>query len=110
AGLEEYVFNTFVDLYAKLEAGKRLVPAGQFHELRYEEMVRDPVGELRKLYDRLGLAGFDEHLLPRLEEYLETIKGYETNRYQLSPEQRAEVERRWGEVIRRYGYAGEQKA
>lgn len=105
AGLEEYVFNTFTYLYEKLEKGKRLVPAGRFHELHYEDLVRDPVAELRKLYDGLGLDGFEEHLQPRLEEYLETIKGYETNRYQLSPERRAEIERRWGAVIRRYGYA-----
>ena len=41
---------------------------------------------------------------PRLERYLETIKGYETNRYEITPELRARIDRRWGEVIRRYGY------
>ena len=41
---------------------------------------------------------------PRLAKYLETIKGYETNRYELTPELRAKIDRRWGEVIRRYGY------
>ena len=49
------------------------------------------------------LGGY-ERFLPRLEAYLATIKGYETNRYQLAPEQRALVSRRWGDVIRRYGY------
>jgi hypothetical protein len=105
AGLEEYVFNTYLHLYEKLEEGKRLVPASRFHELCYEDLVRDPVGEMRKLYDHLGLNGFEEHLRPRLERYLETIKGYETNRYQLTPEQRTEIGRRWGAIIRRYGYA-----
>ncbi len=104
AGLEEYVSNTFVHLYEKLEEGKRLVPPGRFHELRYEDLVRDPLGEMRKLYDSLELGGFEKHLQARLEQYLEANRGYETNQYPLSPEQRKEIEQRCGTVIRRYGY------
>lgn len=103
AGLEEYVFTTFHRLYQKLEETRGLVPPGHFHELKYEDLVRDPVGEMRKLYERLQLGGFEQYR-PRLEGHLARLKGYETNRYELTPEQRAEIGRRWGEVIRRYGY------
>jgi hypothetical protein len=106
AGLEEQVLTTFNRLYARLEEGRRLVPPGQFHELRYEELIRDPVGQMRLLYERLALGGFEEYR-PRLERYLESIAGYETNRYELTPEQRAAVTGRWGDVIRRYGYGGD---
>ncbi len=104
-GLEEYVFSTFTMLYEKLEEGKRLVPPGHFHEMRYEDLVRDPAGEMRKLYDVLGLGGFDA-MLPKIERYFEANKGYRTNRYpDLGEGQRAEIARRWGGVIARYGYA-----
>jgi hypothetical protein len=103
AGLEEYVYATFLRLYEKLEEGKKLIPAGRFHELRYEDLVRDPVGQMQLLYERLGLGGFED-VRPRLEKYLENLKGYETNRYEITPELRAQIGRRWGEVIRRYGY------
>jgi hypothetical protein len=33
------------------------------------------------------------------------LKGYETNRYFLTPQERQAVTRRWGAVIRRHGYA-----
>jgi hypothetical protein len=105
AGLEEYVFRTFTHLYDRLEEGKRLVPAGRFHELRYEGLVCDPVAEMRRLYEGLGLGEF-ERVLPRLKQYLEANAGYRTNRYDPpTAELRAEIERRWGEVIRRHGYA-----
>lgn len=100
---EEYVFQTFNRVYTKLEEGKRDVPPTHFYELRYEELVRDPMAEMQKIYEQLQLGEF-EAMRPRLARYLETIKGYETNRYELTPELRAKIEHRWGDVIRRYGY------
>lgn len=102
-GLEEYVFETFLRLYERLEAGRRLLPPSQFFELRYEDLVRDPVGCLASLYDRLDLGAFDR-LRPRLERHLVENARYETNHYDLEPERLLEVERRWGPIIRRYGY------
>jgi hypothetical protein len=104
AGLEEYVFSTFSHLYERIEAGKRLVPPGRFHELRYEDLTADPIGQMRLLYERLGLGDF-EGVRPRLEQYLAAQAGYKTNRYSTpDPELAAQIERRWGHVIRQYGY------
>ncbi len=103
-GLEDHVFTTWLHLYDRLERGKALVPPAHFHELRYEDVIRDPVGEMRKLYDRLGLGSFDI-VLPRLEAYFKANTNYQTNRYRpLDPALQAEITRRWGNVIRRYGY------
>jgi hypothetical protein len=103
AGLEEQVLDTFVTMYQRLEEGKKLLAPGHFYELRYEDLTRDPAGELAKVYEHFQLGGF-ERFRPRLEAYLATIKGYETNRYRLTPEQRELLSQRWGDVIRRYGY------
>lgn len=103
AGLEEHVLRTFVRLYDKIEDGKKLIEPERFFELRYEDLVRDPVGEMQALYEQLELGGFDE-FLPRLRNYLSSVAGYETNRYQVTDEQRAKVSERWGHVIRQYGY------
>jgi hypothetical protein len=105
-GLEEHVFRTFLHFYDRLEEGRRLVAGNRFHELRYEDLVRDPVGEIDRLYQRLELGGFDE-LRPRLEEFLAGQKNYETNRYELTPALRDEITRRWGPVIRKYGYSAQ---
>lgn len=103
AGLEEHVLSTFTHMHQKLEEGKKLLDPGQFYELKYEDLVRDPAHELAKLYDHFQLGGFPK-VLPRLREYLAANDGYETNRYQLTPQQRDEISRRWGTVIQRYGY------
>ncbi|SOJ55995.1 hypothetical protein MSIMFB_03472 [Mycobacterium simulans] len=102
-GLDEQVVSTYVDLYRKLDEGRQLVDPSRFHELHYEDLIADPEGELRKLYDHLELGGF-EHYLPRLRQYLADHVDYKTNTYAQSAEQRAIVDEHWGEVMERYGY------
>jgi hypothetical protein len=102
-GLEEHVLKTFDRVYDKIEEGKGLIDFDRFYELRYEEVVGDPVGEMAKMYDHLGLGGF-EQVLPKLQAHLAGNADYRTNRYQMTDEQRADVTRRWGRVIRQFGY------
>jgi hypothetical protein len=104
AGLEEYVLTTFNRLYEGLERDRGLVRPSRFYELRYEELVRDPIGQMQALYDRLELGDF-EKLRPRLEEYVAKMADYQTNRYALTPQLRDKITQRWGKVIRQYGYS-----
>ncbi|ARG59855.1 sulfotransferase family protein [Mycobacterium kansasii] len=103
AGLDDKVLSTYVDLYRKLEEGRKLVAPSRFYELRYEDLIADPEGQLCRLYEHLGLGDF-ERLRPRLRRYFAERADYETNTYQLTAEQRATVTQHWGEVIDRYGY------
>jgi omega-hydroxy-beta-dihydromenaquinone-9 sulfotransferase len=103
-GLEEHVFSTHTHLYERIEQGKKLIPTGNFHELRYEDLVARPVEELQKMYQALGMDGFDRYR-PRLEDYLKANADYKTNRWPpMSDELKAEITRRWAVMIDRYGY------
>jgi hypothetical protein len=102
-GLEEHVFETFLHMHKKLQEGRTLVTPDNFYEIRYEDLIRDPIAEMKKLYDHLGLGEF-EAMKPRLEQYVARTGDYKTNQYDITPELRAQVEERWGEVIRQYGY------
>jgi len=86
--------------------GNRAEAAGRFAEAceRYQQALKILPGHV-PAYLSLGIAleGSGDARSAR-EAYLATLKGYETNRYQLTPGQRAEITRRWGDVIRRYGY------
>lgn len=102
-GLEENVLSTYLDMYRKLDEGREIVDPSRFYELRYEDLIADPEGQLRRLYEHLGLGDF-EHYLPRLRQYFADHADYATNAYRMTTEQRAIVAERWGEVVDRYGY------
>lgn len=103
AGLEDHVFNTFNRMHARLEEGKRLLPIEQYYELRYEDLVQDPVAAIRSIYDHFNLDSWNA-MEPRLKNFVAGLRGYETNKYKLTTDQRDEITRRWGDVIRQYGY------
>jgi len=101
--LEEYVFNAFDEMYTAFERDRTRLPSGALHEVRYEDLVADPVGTLGRAYAALGLEGFSS-LRPRLEAQLATTSGYRTNTYRHDPRIVTEVSRRWRGFIERYGY------
>jgi hypothetical protein len=104
AGLEEDVLRDFVRLHQKIEEGTKSLARNRFYELRYEDLVREPVHSMRRLYVRLDLGGF-ARLLPRLKQHFAEIADYRTNRHQITPQQRAAIALRWGPIVKKYGYA-----
>lgn len=107
-GLEERVLATFERMYQRFEEDRKSVPAGDLVDVRYEDLVRDPLGEVRRVYEGLELGGFEE-ALPRLRQFVEGQADYKTNRYTLDPRLEEQVTRRWGDMARRYGYEVRQE-
>jgi omega-hydroxy-beta-dihydromenaquinone-9 sulfotransferase len=106
-GLDEHVFKTLTRMYEAFDRDRPLVGAGQFCEVRYEELVASPIAQMRRVYEELQLGDF-EAVRPAIENYFAGKKDYKTNRYEMTPQLHAEITRRWSEYIERYGYAKEQ--
>ncbi|MGD0899293.1 MAG: sulfotransferase [Thermoguttaceae bacterium] len=105
--LREHVFETFERMYEVFERDRPLIPPGRFCEVRYEDLVADPIGEMKKVYEGLRLGDF-EPVRPALAAYFAEKADYKTNRYQLAPEVRSEIAHRWAGFFQRYGYAAEE--
>ncbi len=101
--VEEHVLDTFVHFHRRYEATKSLIPGGRLHEMKYEELTRDPVGEVARMYSALELGDF-EQARPNVETYLKETATYEKNRWSLSDAERKRIGERWGEVIAAWGY------
>ncbi|MFO0846246.1 MAG: sulfotransferase [Gemmataceae bacterium] len=103
-GLEEYVLETFERMYRCFERDRHLLGRDNLYEMRYEDLVRDPVGEVRAMYRGLGLGDFAP-VEPRLREYVSGARDYRTNKFQLPQRLRDAIGQRWAGYIDRYGYA-----
>jgi hypothetical protein len=91
-------------MYTGFEQQRQRIPPQQISDVRYEDLIADPIGQVRRLYDELDLGDFDT-VRPALEQYLSTQKDYKPNRHELPAELKAEIDRRWGSYQQKYGYA-----
>jgi hypothetical protein len=107
--LDAFVLDTFTRVMARYREESAAVPPSQLVEVVYEDLDAAPIPTLARIFERLGLAGWDE-TRPRVEAYLERIRDYRKNAYSLSPEDIAKVEDAWGGYIRRWGYAPPREA
>ena len=103
-GLEEMVVENFVQMYEAFEEERPLIDPARFCEVRFEDLVEDPIGQMRRVYESLGLDGFDQ-ALPAMEQYVAGKAKYQRNDYELSAEAREKIGRRWGGYAEKYGYA-----
>lgn len=101
--LERYVFAAFDEMYAAFERDRRRLGPERLHEIRYEDLVADPVAGMEEAYARLGLGDF-ARVRDRFEEMARSMKRYKTNTYDHDPRVVAEIARRWQPFIERYGY------
>ena len=73
---ENWVLRFYTQLMQKLLADKSLIPVGNLVEVKYEDLDKEPLAQLRKVYETLSLPGFAE-AEPAFRAYLDSIAGYQ---------------------------------
>jgi hypothetical protein len=107
--LDAYVFESLLRMYDGFEKQRYELDPSCIVDIRYEDLVADPVGVLEGIYQRLQLGDFT-HVREIVQQYVLDQTGYQTNRHQLAPEMLAEIHRRWRSYFDRYGYSGDDRA
>jgi hypothetical protein len=94
-------------MYRGFELQRSSLAPNQIIDIRYEDLVADPLAQVERVYRELEIDGFAA-VRDRLQAFIGQRKDYKPNRHeQLEPEIRAEIRRRWSGYIEKYGYADE---
>lgn len=101
--VEEYVLSSHETMYAAYEQDRQLLGEDQLYELRFEDLVANPLEKLRDVYAQLDLGDFSRLESP-VEQHLADVKNHRRNQYELSDEKRDLVRQRWSGYFERYGY------
>ena len=101
---DEGILRRYREMYEAYFEEKHLIPPGQLCEIRFEDLEQDLIGNVRRVYETLNLTGFAE-VLPKLEEYVASHRGYKKNKYDPLPEPiRQRVAQEWRRSFEEWGY------
>ncbi len=103
--MRDYVSECLNRMYHSFEAARSQVDSSRLVDVRYEDLVADPIGTLRGLYERLQLGDFAP-LEERLQQRQAQHAVYRTNDHHIDPEMERDILDRWGDYAARYGYLG----
>jgi hypothetical protein len=105
--IDEMVIRRFTIMYDAFFEERSSIPEGRLHELSFEDLEKDPVGQVKRIYDSLDVPGFDA-MRPSLQRYVDSNATYRKNAYSdLAPSLRQEVGRAWRRNFEVWGYAAD---
>lgn len=86
------------------------LPPGGAVDVRYEDVVQDPLRAIRAAYSALGMEVTPE-FERRLQAYVESVSGYRKNRFAtLDADERAEVDGAMAPYLQQWGYDQPRRA
>ena len=97
------ILSIYEDMMRRFLEDRDRIPPGNLVEVRFEDLERDPLGELRRVYETLGLPGFEE-AEPAIGAYVDSQRAYRKNRLELSDQDRRAVRERWAFAFKAFSY------
>ena len=102
--LQARTLRVYHEMYDRFFAERSLIPNGHFHEVRFEDLEKDPVGQVRNIYEKLDLPDF-AHVESRLREHIAATAGYRKNKFpELTADLRARISSEWRRCFDEWHY------
>jgi len=102
--LDDWLIRQYRLMYEAFFEDRPLIPSGNYCEVAFEQLERDPIGEIRKIYQSLNLADFSS-FEPTLQKYVNSLAGYKKNVFRdLDPELKTRLRREWYQCFEEWAY------
>ncbi|KYK31764.1 MAG: hypothetical protein AYK22_07785 [Thermoplasmatales archaeon SG8-52-3] len=101
--IEKQVIENYKRLMKSYFEQEKLIPKNKIVDIRYEDLVKEPIKQIEKIYSILKLPGLT-NALPEMQKYLERQKDYKTNVYKIDKKIIERVKNNWNFTIERWGY------
>ncbi len=100
---DEFLLENYQILERCYFENTKLIPETNLIELSYEDLVKNPIGELEKIYSKLTIPSFGENK-KKFEDYLNSVKSYKVHQYNFSDDEKIKIYSKLKIIVDRYGY------
>ena len=100
---DDLILDSYPKMMESLYKDVEDIGPSRFVELRFEDLEKEPLSEIERIYASLAIPGFSD-VQPVFRRYLESVSTYKKSTHVLTDEVIGRVDRHWGGLVRRWGY------
>ena len=108
---EDVSRHQLVEMYTEMIGSyfntKKLILKDHYIELRFEDLINDPLSELKKIYQQFNILTFEKDL-PKFRTFLSQTKKHSNNRYEISDQTVNLVNEHLLEIVKKWNYEVKQ--
>jgi omega-hydroxy-beta-dihydromenaquinone-9 sulfotransferase len=101
--LEDDVLQVYSQCFETYESTKHLIPPSHLHEVRFEDLESDPLGQMKRVYEKIGLTSWPL-VEPLIRQQVPELTQYKKNKYQMDEALMRRVYEAWKPSFDLYGY------
>lgn len=101
--LKNYIFECKDLMYSAYFEQRQEIPANQLVEVKFEDLVANPISEINRVYEQLEIGGF-EQAVPAIEQYFDSRKDHQNNPFSIDQTLQSEIDSNWHQYMEAYGY------
>jgi hypothetical protein len=101
--LDSFIISFYKGLYTKYFEEKKMIPSNNLVELRYEDFYKNPVNNLKKVYNSLNLNHFNTNR-QNFEKFARPYIDYQPNNYEISNEVKEKICKEWAFAFEEFRY------
>lgn len=99
----DYIFECKDLMYRAYFRDREMVDADQLIEIRFEDLVANPLQVIERVYRQLSIDGYDE-LAPHVKAYFDRKSDHQTSRYPDDENLNDRINTHWQEYMSAFGY------
>jgi hypothetical protein len=103
AEIEQQVLSNYIRLMNSFFEQKEQIQKDRFVEVKYEDLIADPMKHIQHIYETLQIPGF-ETAMPEMMKYLTRQSEYKTNIYSIDERIVQHVNKNWKFTLDRWRY------
>jgi hypothetical protein len=101
--LQQGILDNVKEMYEKLAVDRALIPKENIIDIKYEDLLKEPMKQFERIYKELKIEGWEE-VKKDIKEYTDTQKSYKPNEWTMSDDYIIKVNKHWDFIRDLHGY------
>ena len=101
--IAELVFSMYKKMHMKYFKERKLIPDGNLIEIKYEDFIKNPQSELKRIYSTLKIDGYED-VKNKFQDYISGQKNYKSRKYEIDEKLKNKIYKNWKPIFEKMGY------